>query len=397
MTSAKSGGRGTAPSIWTPAVVLLAVFIALISVSIHVRVPLLPEMASDLDLDPAVASGIIVAFGLGRVIADIPAGYLADRYTPRNVLVVCTLILVAGSVVFALSTNLAMAMTGSVITGIVSGLVTGTAQTVLGRSVEANQRATALSVFTISLHVGASLGPLLGGYIGDAFGWATALMAAAGVAVFAIVPPLLIRAGGPPASRGGGAGMADLAPLTWPTRLGISALPFAVFFVSSALPNVLIPYIGRDSLGLTAGDIGLMLATGGLVRIAGGFFFGYLADRVSRHAAIVPSFVLMAVATLLLALPPSLWLLWVSVAILMFSVSTIGAAAALLADRVPLHRYGRATGMFRLIGDVGMLAGPLLAGVLYDTAGTTITALVLTGCVVALLGYFLATVRRGRS
>lgn len=378
---------------------LVAIITLLVSLIGNVRNPLLPEISTSLRIDVAAASTIVVAFGLGRLIADLPAGYLADRYSPRWILVTCAVLLGGSSLGFALATELSMAVAATTVTGIVSSLATGTAMTVMTRDVDASLRATSLSIYTIALHLGAAVGPLIGGVLNDLWDWRTALAAAGGMAVFVLVPALMIRAALPAGPKRGGATDEAPPPLRLITRLGISTVPFAIFFVNSSLPQVLIPYIGTDDLGISATGVGLALALGGAARIAGGWIFGRVADKVSRHAAIVPSMLLMIVAVLLLALPPNLWIWVAAVILMMFAVSTVPAAGALLADRVPRHKLGMSMGIFRLIGDVGMLAGPLLAGVMYENTGAVGASLVLAGVLLGLLVFFLLTVprpKRGR-
>ena len=49
----------------------------------------------------------------------------------------------------------------------------------------------------------------------------------------------------------------------------LAAVPFAVFFTLSALPQTLLPVIGSSELALSTAFIGLALGAGGIARIAG--------------------------------------------------------------------------------------------------------------------------------
>jgi MFS-type transporter involved in bile tolerance (Atg22 family) len=63
--------------------------------------------------------------------------------------------------------------------------------------------------------------------------------------------------------------------------------------------------------------------------------------------------------------------------------SAISVAAAALADRVPRDQLGQQLGIFRLTGDAGLLAGPILAGFLYEASGTGLAAGVTAAIAVA--------------
>ena len=149
----------------------------------------------------------------------------------------------------------------------------------------------------------------------------------------------------------------------------LAAVPFAVFFAFSALPQTLLPVIGSSELALSTATIGLALGVGGVARIGGSAVTGVISDRVSRKAALVPSLLVMAVAVLLLVPPPAVatWLL----AILLLSVASSGiaVAATIIADLVPAETVGRRLGTFRFTGDFGLLAGPAVTGLLYQHSG----------------------------
>jgi MFS transporter, DHA1 family, multidrug resistance protein len=99
------------------------------------------------------------------------------------------------------------------------------------------------------------------------------------------------------------------------------------------------------------------------------FAAGRLADGVSRKAALVPAQVLMAGGAALLIPDPKL-VTWIgAVVVLSFASSGIPLAATMIADRVPAGTLGRRLGSYRFMGDAGLLAGPVVGGVVADQAG----------------------------
>jgi DHA1 family tetracycline resistance protein-like MFS transporter len=115
--------------------------------------------------------------------------------------------------------------------------------------------------------------------------------------------------------------------------------------------------------------IGLALAVGGAVRFAGSAVAGAVSDRVSRKAALIPSLLLLAGAVAILAAPPTLttWLL--AIVLIATASSGIAVAATIVADNVPAATVGRRLGTFRFTGDLGLLAGPAVTGLLYEHVG----------------------------
>jgi len=154
----------------------------------------------------------------------------------------------------------------------------------------------------------------------------------------------------------------------------IAATPFTVFFVIGGVSQTLVPLIGGRELGLSASTIGLALAAGGAMRFPGAWVAGLSSDRYSRRLVLVPALSLVALGAAVLALDAGTagWI--TAIAVLALGSSAISVAAAALADRVPQERLGHELGIFRLTGDAGLLAGPILAGFLYETSGTALAA-----------------------
>jgi MFS family permease len=136
------------------------------------------------------------------------------------------------------------------------------------------------------------------------------------------------------------------------------------------MPQTLLPLIGSRDYGLRAGVVGLLLGVGGLCRFVGAAVGGIAADRWSRKGALVPSLLAMGLGAALLVLPGGP-VVWVS-SVVLLSLGSFGVTvgATMLADLGGGVGVGRRLGTFRFAGDAGVIAGPLVAGWLYDTVGT---------------------------
>ena len=102
----------------------------------------------------------------------------------------------------------------------------------------------------------------------------------------------------------------------------------------------------------------------------------------------------MALGALLLALPISTGAWLASIIALAVGSSGISVAAAALADRVEPERLGHELGVFRLLGDLGLLIGPAASAFLYQHSGPRAAALV-SACVFALAALVAAVWMRG--
>jgi predicted MFS family arabinose efflux permease len=180
---------------------------------------------------------------------------------------------------------------------------------------------------------------------------------------------------------------ADAGRLTNPLPLREQALlyfvPFAMFFTFGAMPQTLVPIIGADEFHLSVGVIGLVLGVGGVCRFVGAMIGGVVSDRISRKAALIPALLSQAAGVALLALEGSLWA-WVAALVVMSLASfSIAVAATMLVDRTHGRRSGRRLGPFRFAGDLGLIAGPLTASLVYEHYGQRPAALLVAGVLLA--------------
>jgi hypothetical protein len=102
---------------------------------------------------------------------------------------------------------------------------------------------------------------------------------------------------------------------------------------------------------------------------------------VARRAALLPGLGLQAVGVALVVGPGVAW--WLAGIVVMSLASwSISVGATVLADLAPAGELGPRLGRFRFIGDVGLIAGPLVGTQLFERAGTTATMAVIAGLLV---------------
>jgi MFS transporter, DHA1 family, multidrug resistance protein len=368
-----------------------------VGVASFMRAPLLPEIGNDLRVGAADLALITTAFAIGRLIMDLPAGRLADRLPPGPALAGTGLGVAISAAILGTAQSLAQAMVGVFFLGVASSLTNTTGMTLFATSAPAARRGAAMAGFSMALMTGQTLGPAVGGLIAGIGGWRAAQAVAVAIGIGVMIVCLTVRAGrGRPAETREHA--ADGDPVLSRTQAAaLAAVPFAVFFTLGALPQTLLPIIGSGDLDLSATAIGVALGAGGIVRFAGSAATGRLSDRVSRKAALVPSLVVMSAAVAILAWPPTVatWLL--TILLLSIASSGIAVAATIIADQVPAGTVGRRLGTFRFTGDLGLLAGPAVTGLLYQHSGRAsamlVAAAVLAACALA-TGFLIEEPRR---
>ena len=140
--------------------------------------------AQDLHLELALAPLVLVTMNVVYAAVAYPAGKLADRVSPRLLLVAGIACLVASDVVLALASGLAAVAAGVILWGLHMGLTQGLLSAMVAHAAPPDLRGTAFGVFNlvsgVAMLVASALAGALWQYVGPAATfWAGAALAAA--------------------------------------------------------------------------------------------------------------------------------------------------------------------------------------------------------------------------
>ncbi|GAA4920132.1 EmrB/QacA subfamily drug resistance transporter [Actinomycetospora succinea] len=164
-------------------------------------VPLVPQFPRLLGAAPADTAWIVTATLLTAAVAVPIVGRLADMVGKRRMLLVCLAMLIAGSVVAALSTSLVPLIVGRALQGLATGVIP-LGISLMRDELPPERLGSATALMSASLGVGGALGLPLAALIAQTADWHVLFWAAGGlgvvvlVGVLALVPESTQRAGG---------------------------------------------------------------------------------------------------------------------------------------------------------------------------------------------------------
>jgi len=164
-------------------------------------VPLVPQFPRLLGAAPADTAWIVTATLLTAAVAVPIVGRLADMVGKRRMLLVCLAMLIAGSVVAALSTSLIPLIVGRALQGLATGVIP-LGISLMRDELPPKRLGSATALMSASLGVGGALGLPLAALIAQTADWHVLFWAAGGlgvvvlVGVLALVPESAQRAGG---------------------------------------------------------------------------------------------------------------------------------------------------------------------------------------------------------
>ena len=348
--------------------------------------PVLPLFADSFGVSTAMVGATVTAFGLARLITNVPAGLFADRNGRRLLLVGGPLVTAIGMFGSGLSGSIWLLLAFRFVAGLGSGLYMTGAQIYVLDIAEPDQTARFIAINQAALLVGVSVGPALGGVLADRYGLASPfLVVAAGALLTAVygfvrLPETLVKRDTPPVGELDGAGSpigsdpANIAatPSRWSVLgsidfIAVGLVSFAVFSIRAGVRQTLVPLQLNQEFGLGVDDLGALFTALGFIGIVLIGPAGWAADRFNRKVIIVPTALLIAVGIGVVSIADTLTVFILGLAISAFGSSITGPApAAYVADLVSEDRRGQAMGLYRTAGDFGVVAAPVLGGAVAD-------------------------------
>lgn len=348
--------------------------------------PVLPAYCQSFGVGAATVGLLVTSFGVGRLLADVPAGYWAQRIGRRPLLVAGPAIVFAGSMLCYAVRSFAPLVVFRFVMGAGSAIYTTAAMTVLVDLTEPVQRGRVMSIYQSTFLLGSGIGPTVGGLVSSRFGYRAPFLlcalfaAAAAVWAFMWVPETRLYSDALDHEGGGRhkvrrmhrldmlTGIRSLAGNT--DFLLIATITFSIFFTRTGSRMTIVPLLGYNELGLTEVQVGFVLSTVAALNFVTLYPAGALADRIGRKAVIVPSTLVAAIALACFALARSFGGFMVGALLLGIGTGLAGGTpAAYVSDISPTVSSGIAMGMYRMVGDVGFVLGPVVLGAIADAAG----------------------------
>ncbi len=155
-------------------------------------------------------------------------------------------------------------------------------------------------------------------------------------------------------------------PAFWLVSLGHGS---ALLVVSAVVVHMVTHVTER--LGYSLGQAATVVALLTVAQITGHIGGGWAGDRVSKRAIVVGCMVGHAAALLLLAVASAYWMVVAFALLHGLSWGTRGPLmAAIRADYFGSAAFGTISGVSSMVTMLGMVGGPLVAGILADRTGS---------------------------
>lgn len=348
-------------------IVILCLVVFLADVVAGIVSPTFSLYAKSLGVSVVVIGALGGVMGLTQILASVPIGMLSDAHGRKTVISAGLIFFAASSLLYTIVPNVYLLFPYRILAGLamIATFFVGMAH--IGDIVTKQERGVAIGVYSTSLALGFTVGPIIGGTLASAFGYAVSYYAAAAIALCGFA---LARFGlrdsrvsekikSPVVSTSSRLGLM----LRNPNILvaGLANLVFSTVF-SGAVTNFFPLYASSLSIGDAL--IGSMFALRAFLSMLTRLPTGLLTTRVASKIVMVTALALAMTAMFAIAFTTQTILLALFLALegISFGMFLTSGQAFVIEHSTETDR-GTAIGVYSMAGSIGGTVGPLIFGI----------------------------------
>jgi MFS family permease len=334
----------------------------------------------DLGANEFLVGAVIAGYAIGRLIFDVPAGFLADKLGLTRTMILGLGILIGASTLAGFASSYWVLLFARLLEGIASSIYVSAAIAFVLLSSDAAKRGTNIGSYQSILMLGPIIGPVVGAPIAGFFGYnapyfvfaAVVFVAAVIMSIFSHQQKFNVVRTEKQKDESRQAGMT-----AYLNTAAIATFGFA--FLRSGIYTTGVPLFGYGSLNLSVFDMGIILTMASLANLISSFFSGRLTQVYGMQKPLFAAILISGVLVAVIPLSTSVVYLLVIVTLIGVTSGFFGQSIAWAAEQIEekVKRIGkmnyevalgvqshvtRGIGLNRMIGDLGLILGPLFIG-----------------------------------
>jgi MFS family permease len=364
-----------------PSIVALSLVSLVVMMGSSMVTPSLTLYAQqDLGADEFLVGAAVAGFAIGRLVFDMPAGVLADRLGMRRTMILGLGVLVGSSILAGLAPNYWMLLVARVFEGIGSSIYVSAAIAFVILSSEASMRGTNMGRYQSMLMLGPILGPVIGAPIAAFFGYNAPYFAfAAMVTVALAIVATLACTGRLAIARSISDEEEARHKASMTVYLNTAAIAtFGFAFLRSGIYNTGMPLFAYGGLSISVFDVGIILTVASAANLVSAFFSGRITRSYGMQKPLFAAILTSAALVAIIPLSTSMEVLLAIMTVIGVTSGFFGQSVAWAAEQIEekVKRSAKSTGAVlgvkshvtrgigfnRLIGDLGLVLGPLFIG-----------------------------------
>jgi MFS transporter, DHA1 family, multidrug resistance protein len=340
------------------------------------RSPVLPAFAAHLGALPEFIGVIVAASTVTGVFFKLPSGALSDVLGRKRMMVLGALFFAIPPFLYPFVDNPWPLLALRFVHGFATAIFSPVAAAYVASLAETG-RGARLGWFSSGNDIGATAGPLIGGFVlYFTTSYAVTYLLVGGIGLL----PLLVVLRLPDVGRPSDSQVTTLANRAAEFREGLAEV-FATppILITAGIEAVM--YLGygaflgflpiyAKTVGLNDAEIAIVLGSQLAAAVVAKPIGGRLSDRLGRKPVIVTGLLLCAAALPLIFRSADFATFVIAAPMLGLGIAAVTPVTnALIADLASARRLGAAMGVFGTIWDIGEAAGPIIAGFLIGGLG----------------------------
>lgn len=350
----------------------------LLAIGAAIVLPVIPALAQSFDVSFGLASNVITAFLIGNVAATVPTGWLIDRLGRRPIVIAGPLLTAITSLLIVFAESFEQILVLRFLAGWAAQMWLMARLAAISHGAAAGERGRQISWLFGMDSVGKLAGPAFGAFIAAYFGIRAPFIAFAILALIALVPAFFYAEDTPRRA------LHKKEDAVAPRRISLweIVVPRLPYFGVALFAGLARGPIYSGMLDLYAAfayrlgptEIGWLATCANIINLPIAFAAGWMMDHFGRKRTMVPGFggvaLTMAALAVCAFIPLSLsWyvgLFFLAIAAQALTGSSIQTVGA---DVAPPEARGLFLGIWRLTGQGGATASPILFAILAEFLG----------------------------
>ena len=392
-----------------------------------------PAMQRQLHIDPITLGYIFSAFGWAYVIAQLPGGWMLDRFGSRAIYAASILLwsvftLLQGAVGFLAGGLLVATLFAlRLLVGFAEAPAFPGNSRIVAAWFPGGERATAAAIFNSGQYSATVIFAPVMGWLTHRFGWQSVFgfLGVTGILLFIAWLMMVYAPNRHPRVRGAeldyiaaGGGLIDMdqgrgtsQPIRWQhVKQLLSRRMLIGIYIGQYCVNALtyffltwFPVYLVEQRGMSILKAGIVIMLPAICGFVGGVLGGVMSDwllrrgvslSLARKIPIVAG-MLLAISMILCNFVQANWVVVLIMSVALFGKGVGSLGWAVVADTAPKEVMGLYGGLFNIFGNIGAITTPIVIGYIVAVTGSFAGALVYVGAnaLLAVIGY---TVIAGR-
>jgi MFS family permease len=330
----------------------------------HTTLPLVPVYATSLGATPFIVGLVVASNVILPLLLALQVGAAADRFGTTRVARWSAVLFVASYLFVISSRSLELLALGLAGIGLADVGLVVSAQTYVAITSTAENRDNNFAHLTIWISLGALVGPVLGGFLADQWGFQAAFagsltLALLTLAIAWVLPnPRRVRAGSPEVTPNAAQALRQAVTLVRDPAMGFVLLTNASLMFATSVRQSFFPLYLR-SVGLSTTLIGVMFSLNSLSQMAIRPTIGIAVQHL-RHVGVLA----MALCFTVVGLAATPWLTSFWALAVAFCISGFGngfmqpLTMSLVSGRATSSTRGLVIGLRMTVNQIAQVAGP---------------------------------------